>query len=69
MHKPWRKYGRLIKKKKQNMVARSSAKAEYTAMAKAFTELIWLKVVERTRISGERSNAVMVRQQSSYLYS
>lgn len=33
----------IWKNKKQNVVARSSAEAEYRAMAKSATELVWLK--------------------------
>lgn len=35
----------IWKSKKRNVVARSSAEGEYRAMAKASTELIWLKML------------------------
>lgn len=35
----------IWKSKKQNVVARSSAEAEYRAMAKPTTELIWIKIL------------------------
>jgi len=31
--------------KKQNVVARSSAKAEYRAMAQGVCELLWMKII------------------------